>query len=312
MNPMTLRIATRTSELALWQANYVGQALQKHHPGLNYTLVKRLTEADRKQQQPLTEMGGKGVFVKELEQALLDNQADIAVHSAKDMPTQMLDALTLACIPQRGPIEDLLVSQKPWDEFPKNGTIGTSSPRRACQLNSQLPHAKFIPIRGNIATRLALIESQNLDGLIVAKAALDRLNLKPNHPIHIFPTDTLLPACGQGALAIECLKSNQTIHTLLEPLNDHAASLCVHTERQLIAALGGHCNTPIAALATLNADNSLTLSCKISQMHGPCLQQARSAPQTKVQDLAIELAQQLNHDGAQQLIKAYANYAANL
>lgn len=242
-----LRIATRKSPLALWQANYIKQQLENIWPSISIKLIALSTSGDKFINKDLSKIGGKGLFLKELEEALLAGRADIAVHSLKDVPAVLPPQLEIAVICKRADPFDALVSKNniKFADLPTNAVIGTSSLRRKTQLLAIRSDLKFIAIRGNIHTRLKKLTNDNndLDAIVLAAAGLKRMGLEENITEII---DYITPACGQGALGIECHSENQAIKKLIEPLNDLQTSLCVTTERLINEQLGGSCHSPVA------------------------------------------------------------------
>lgn len=236
----TLRIATRGSELALWQANFVASQL-----GCPTELVVVSTKGDKDQSSLLTEIGGQGVFVKEVQAALLDGLADLAVHSAKDLPTEEVEGLEIVAFPKRGDVRDALVGQ-PLYLIPKESTIATGSQRRQLQLASIRPDLKFIPLRGNIATRIA--KSSQVAAVVVAYAALERLG-QASVASQIFDSSEMLPQVGQGALAIECRSQDSETSEIISRLDDKSTRLAVEAERSLLRQLGSGCSLPVGAFA---------------------------------------------------------------
>lgn len=253
----TVRIATRQSPLALWQAEFVKAELEKLHPGVVVELLGMTTQGDKILDTPLAKIGGKGLFVKELEQAMLDNRADIAVHSMKDVPMEFPDGLMLGVICEREEPRDAFVSNKYkcLDDLPQNAVVGTSSLRRQCQLAAYRPDLKIVSLRGNVNTRLRKLDDGNFDAIILAAAGLIRLEM-PDRIAQLIDTDVLLPAAGQGAVGIECRVNDPTIATLLKPLGDNKTTLRVFAERAMNKRLEGGCQVPIAGFAELSIEGS--------------------------------------------------------
>jgi hydroxymethylbilane synthase len=290
---LTLRIATRSSPLAQHQAQWVGEQLSQHHPTLKYTLVPILTEADQ-HTASLSSCGGKGVFVKAIQQAVLDGHADIAVHSAKDMPSSDTPGLSLACVPQRSACHDVCVAQQPLAELPPQSRIGTSSPRRADLLKQHYAHLTTIPIRGNVQTRIEQWQSGHVDGLILAAAGLMRLGLTDTIIEHLDPKQ-FIPSAGQGTLAIECRSDDNITEQYLKPLNDSITQAALTAERACMRALGGHCHAPIAAYAY--GDTALTLTAWVG--NGPALYAEQTQTLETAESLGFAVAETLNQQGAQ-------------
>ncbi|MDD1612324.1 MAG: hydroxymethylbilane synthase, partial [Methylococcaceae bacterium] len=245
-----IRIATRKSPLALWQANHVAKLLEQAYPGIKTELVQMTTKGDRIVDAPLAKVGGKGLFVKELEQGMLEGEADIAVHSMKDVPVEFPEGLHLAAILKREDPTDSLVSNQfnRLDELPTNARIGTSSLRRQCQIKQRFPDAEILQLRGNVNTRLAKLDAGDFDAIILASAGLIRLGMTNRIKERIDP-GLSLPAIGQGAIGIECRRDDNDINALLEALHDADTALCVQAERAMNARLQGGCQVPIAGFA---------------------------------------------------------------
>ncbi|MDD1614889.1 MAG: hydroxymethylbilane synthase [Methylococcaceae bacterium] len=243
-----IRIATRQSPLALWQAEHVAERLERTFPGVRTELVKMVTRGDKILDAPLAKVGGKGLFVKELEQGMLEGAADIAVHSMKDVPVDFPDGLHLAAILSREDPTDAFVSNRysTFNELPANARIGTSSLRRQCQIKEKFPDAEVVPLRGNVNTRLAKLDAGIYDAIILASAGLKRLGMAKRI--------TQLPAIGQGAIGIECRVDDPEINEILEALHDAETSLCVSAERAMNARLNGGCQVPIAGFAQLQGE----------------------------------------------------------
>ncbi len=248
----TLRIATRNSPLALWQARHVQQRLAAAWPGLEIELVTMTTQGDRILDSPLAKIGGKGLFVKELETGLLDGRADLAVHSMKDVPAQLPDGLSLPVILKREDPRDAFVSGKfsSLSQLPHGARVGTSSLRRQCQIRMQRPDLELLDLRGNVGTRLGRLDAGDYDAIVLAAAGLKRLAL--HHRIAGFiEADELLPAIGQGAIGIETRSGDGRVKRYVSVLRDHATSLCVGAERAFNERLQGGCQAPVACFARL-------------------------------------------------------------
>lgn len=251
-----LRIGTRGSAMALFQANLVRDRLAAAHPELAAPGMIELdvirTTGDRVQNRLLAEIGGKGLFTKEIEEALLEHRIDLAVHSLKDMETALPPGLTIACVPPRDDPRDALVSRNGvgLDALPHGATIGTASLRRTAQLLRHRGDLAIVPIRGNVDTRLNKLAAGEVDALLVALSGLQRLG-KEAAISEIIPADVMLPAVGQGALAIEARADDAEVRHWLTPLHDSVSAVCVTAERAMLAALDGSCRTPIAGFAEL-------------------------------------------------------------
>ncbi|MFP2895850.1 hydroxymethylbilane synthase [Corallococcus sp. 4LFB] len=247
-----VRIATRESPLALWQANHVASLLTQRNPGLEVTLVKMTTEGDRFLSAPLSQVGGKGLFVKEIEQALLDGRADVAVHSLKDMTSVFPDGLMLAAVPAREDPRDAFCSPDGHTLalLPPGAKVGTSSLRRSCILRARRPDLEIVSLRGNVQTRLQKTRELKLAGAMLAAAGLKRLGLD-HHITQVVPVEDSLPAVGQGVLAIQCREADADVRALLEPLEDALTRDAVRAERAFLAKLEGGCTVPLAGHATV-------------------------------------------------------------
>lgn len=252
MTDDTLRIATRKSQLALWQAEYVRDVLLQYHPDLNVELIKMTTQGDKILDTPLAKVGGKGLFVKELESGLLNGDADIAVHSMKDVPVELPEGLHLAVICPREDPRDAFVSNTyaTFEALPKGARLGTSSLRRQCQLAAQRPDLNIIDLRGNVNTRLQKLDAGDYDAIILAAAGLKRLGME-NRITQALSPEVSLPAIGQGAVGIECRQDDDWINELLAPLNDRETAIRIRAERALNHRLQGGCQVPIAGYAEL-------------------------------------------------------------
>lgn len=302
MLPKILRIATRKSPLALWQAHHIRDQLLTHWPTLSIELVPKITSGDTFQRTS-TE-SGKGLFVKELEEALLSNEADIAVHSMKDVPAAFPEGLCLAAIGPRHSPFDALVSPQyaSLDQLPKHARIGTTSLRRQSQLLTARPDLHLLPLHGNIQSRLTKLHAGAFEALVLAVAGLERLEL--HHEIsEIFHVDLMLPACGQGALGIECRQDDLLIKQLIAPLNDTLSTLCVQTERQVSAQLGGHCHAPLAVYCTMTHELELLLRAKVGSPDGSLtLSNVQRGNAHEASLLALRCAEALLANGARALL----------
>ncbi|MEN3797658.1 hydroxymethylbilane synthase [Aeromonas caviae] len=255
MAARTLKIATRKSPLALWQANFVKDRLEALHPDLQVELVPMSTQGDKILDTPLAKVGGKGLFVKELETAMLEGRADIAVHSMKDVPVEFPDGLGLHTICEREDPRDAFVSNhfNQIDELPQGAVVGTSSLRRQCQLRAARPDLVIRDLRGNVNTRLAKLDAGEYDAIILAAAGLKRLEMAHRIAAFIEPEQSL-PANGQGAVGIECRLDDHELHALLAPLEHHETRIRVLTERAMNRALQGGCQVPIGAYALVQGE----------------------------------------------------------
>ena len=248
--PRRLRAATRSSPLALWQTAAVGRLLAAAHPGSVVEAVPTRTGGDRLAEASLADIGGKGVFVRSLQTAVLSGRADFAVHSAKDLPSLTPEGLCLAAVPPRGDVRDALVGARLVD-LPPGATVATGSARRRVQLAEQRPDLRFADLRGNIDTRLA--KAEGFDAIVVALVALERLGRVPS-VVDVLDIDLMVPQVGQGALAVECRAGDAELRGLLSAIDDGASRRCVDAERAFLAALGGDCTVPAGAHACLLED----------------------------------------------------------
>lgn len=253
MSDAPLRIATRKSQLALWQAEYVAEMLKSVHHGLQVELVKMSTQGDKILDTPLAKVGGKGLFVKELEQGMLAGEADIAVHSMKDVPVEMPEGLHLPVICPREDARDAFVSRRypRFELLPEGARVGTSSLRRQAQLRAQRPDIEIVDLRGNVNTRMRKLEEGQYDAIILASAGLKRLGWADRITEYLAP-EISLPAIGQGAIGIECRRDDARINQLLEPLNHRETYIRVSAERAMNHRLQGGCQVPIAGYAELS------------------------------------------------------------
>ena len=300
-----IRIATRKSALALWQAEYVKAALERAHPGLRVSLVPMVSRGDKLLDAPLAKIGGKGLFVKELETALLENEADIAVHSMKDVPMDFPEGLGLYCICEREDPRDAFVSNTydSLDALPPGSVVGTSSLRRQAQLLARRPDLNIHFLRGNVNTRLAKLDAGEYDAIILAAAGLIRLGFAERIRSSISVEDSL-PAGGQGAVGIECRSADNEIHAPLAPLHHTATALRVSAERALNKHLNGGCQVPIACYALLEGDQ-LWLRGLVGQPDGGLLLRAEArAAASAASELGVQVAEALLAQGADRILQA--------
>ncbi|SUD58279.1 porphobilinogen deaminase [Ectopseudomonas oleovorans] len=300
-----IRIATRKSALALWQAEYVKARLEQAHPGLKVSLVPMVSRGDKLLDAPLAKIGGKGLFVKELETALLENEADIAVHSMKDVPMDFPEGLGLYCICEREDPRDAFVSNtySSLDALPEGSVVGTSSLRRQAQLLARRPDLKIQFLRGNVNTRLAKLDAGEYDAIILAAAGLIRLGFEDRIRSSISAEDSL-PAGGQGAVGIECRSADSDVHALLAPLHHRETALRVTAERALNKHLNGGCQVPIACYALLE-DDQLWLRGLVGQPDGGLLLRAEArAASSDAEALGVRVAEALLAQGADAILKA--------
>ncbi|MDH2245594.1 hydroxymethylbilane synthase [Pseudomonas sp. GD03855] len=300
-----IRIATRKSALALWQAEYVKARLEASHPGLKVSLVPMVSRGDKLLDAPLAKIGGKGLFVKELETALMENDADIAVHSMKDVPMEFPEGLGLYCICEREDPRDAFVSNHfdDLDALPPGSVVGTSSLRRQAQLLARRPDLKIQFLRGNVNTRLAKLDAGEYDAIILAAAGLIRLGFGERIRSSI-GVDESLPAGGQGAVGIECRTTDSELHALLECLNHAPTATRVVAERALNKRLNGGCQVPIACYAVLEGEQ-LWLRGLVGQPDGTVLLRAEGrAPAAEAETLGVQVAEALLDQGAEQILQA--------
>lgn len=301
----TLKIATRQSPLALWQAEHIRARLQELHPDLTVELVKFVTQGDKILDTPLAKIGGKGLFVKELEAALLDGRADLAVHSMKDVPMALPEGLTLAVICEREDPLDAFVSNQfeKFADLPQGARVGTSSLRRKSQILKQRPDLQIVDLRGNVGTRLGKLDDGQYDAIILASAGLKRLGLE-NRIRHTIEPNVSLPAVGQGALGLECRADDQEVLALIQPLLHIETDVCVRAERAFNAYLEGGCQVPIAGYATLQ-DGKIHIEGRVGSVDGQTLLRAEMTDEAhNAQQLGENLARNLLEQGAGDLLKA--------
>ena len=305
MSSREIRIATRKSALALWQAEFVKSELEKAHPNLKVSLVPMVSRGDQLLDSPLAKIGGKGLFVKELELALLEDRADIAVHSMKDVPMHFPEGLGLFCICEREDPRDAFVSNNfsSLDELPQGSIVGTSSLRRQAQLLKLRPDLTINFLRGNVNTRLAKLDAGEYDAIILAAAGLLRLGFAERIRSYLSVEDSL-PAGGQGAVGIECRVDDHELHQLLAVLHDPDTADRVTAERALNTHLNGGCQVPIACYAVLEQDQ-LWLRGMVGQPDGSQLLMAQArAPRAQASQLGVQVAQDLLSQGAGEILAA--------
>ena len=307
--PNLLRLGTRGSLLARTQSRIVADALEKAHAGLHVDLVMMRTSGDRITDRPLYEFGGKGLFTKELEQALLAGEVDFAVHSCKDVPVTMplvdVADLVVAAVPAREDPRDVLVSRKGRrvQDLPAGARVGTVSMRRRCQVLALRGDLKVEPIRGNIDTRLRKINDGEHDAVILALAGLRRTRLFDESCMAALTPEDVLPAPGQGALALQCRRDADQTRAILESLNDPATAACVAAEREIVRALEGDCHSPIAALATIEAGH-IRLRAAVGARDGglPVVSASGVATREDGERAVAEVFQSLLKQGGQRLL----------
>ncbi len=301
--PSELKIGTRGSQLALFQANWVKDRLSEAHPGLNVTLIKIKTTGDKIQDVPLAKIGGKGLFVKEIEESLLQKRIDLAVHSIKDVPTEFPRGLHLSVITKREDPRDVFISKdgRTLKELPQGAKIGTSSLRRQAQLLHFRSDLELIPLRGNLDTRLKKLKTMNLDGIVLALAGVRRLGLE-ERVTEIISPDISLPAIGQGALGIEIRMDDKEVEGQIRFLNDRDSSIAVTAERAFLKKLEGGCQVPLAAYAR-PAGKILHVDGLVGSIDGKTLIRHHvEGPTENAEWLGVKLAEILLSKGAKEIL----------
>jgi len=305
MDPNRIRIATRKSPLAMWQAEHVAAALKVAHPGIEVELLGMSTQGDKILDTPLAKIGGKGLFVKELEQGMLEGRADIAVHSMKDVPVELPEGLHLPVIMEREDPRDAFVSNDygSLDELPKAARVGTSSLRRQSQLLELRPDLELLPLRGNVNTRLRKLDEGEYDAIILAAAGLIRLGFRERIRAFIEPEQSL-PAIGQGAVGIECRVDDARVNGLIAPLHHAPTASRVLAERAMNNRLEGGCQVPIAGHAILE-DGRLWLRGLVGSLDGKVIIRGEiRGEESEAESLGVTLAERLLADGADQILRA--------
>ncbi len=300
-----IRIATRKSPLAIWQAEEVKRQLLQHHSDLEVELVGMMTQGDIILDTPLAKIGGKGLFVKELEVGMLENKADIAVHSMKDVPMELPEGLHLPIILEREDPQDAFVSNKytSLDDLPQKAIVGTSSMRRQTQIKEARPDLDIRDLRGNVNTRLAKLDAGEYDAIILASAGLKRLGFDQRITQRI-PTEQSLPAIGQGAIGIECRDNDERVNSLLAPLNHTDTAIRVTAERAFNTRLNGGCQVPIAGYSELQGDN-IYMRGLIGYPDGSRIYRAEKTMSIEdAKTLGIRVAEDLLSQGADQVLKS--------
>ena len=303
--PKKLVIASRESMLAMWQAEHIKGRLKALYPDCEVEILGMTTRGDQILDRTLSKIGGKGLFIKELEQALQDGRADLAVHSIKDVPMELPEGFALAAIGERASPFDAFVSNQyaRLEEMPEGAIVGTSSLRREAQLRAKFPHLTIKPLRGNVQTRLSKLDNGDYDAIILAAAGLQRLGLNGRIREILSPADSL-PAAGQGALGIEIAARRTDLADILRPLNHEETAACVTAERALARALGGSCQVPLAAYCVME-DGLLTLNGLVGHPDGSVIIEASAqAPAAYADALGRDVAKRLADDGAEELIAA--------
>jgi hydroxymethylbilane synthase len=300
-----IRIATRKSPLALWQAEHVAARLEQAFPEIKTELVTMVTKGDKILDAPLAKVGGKGLFVKELEQGMLDGIADIAVHSMKDVPVEFPDGLHLAVILEREDPTDAFVSNRyqSLDDLPADAKIGTSSLRRQCQIKEKFPQAEILSLRGNVNTRLAKLDAGEFDAIILASAGLKRLGMA-DRITQSLPTTVSLPAMGQGAIGIECRVDDVEVNQMLQVLHHEATNVCVRAERAMNARLNGGCQVPIGGFAQIDGEN-IFMRGLVGSPDGALIYRAeKMGAIAQAEEIGVAIAEDLLRQGADKILQA--------
>ena len=301
---MDIRIGTRGSKLALTQSEWIKEQLEKRHSGIHVELVKIKTTGDKILDVPLSKVGGKGLFVKEIEEALLESRVDVAVHSMKDVPAQLPDDLMLSTFPRREDPSDALISteQQSLDQLPEGARVGTSSLRRSAQLLHLRPDLTIVSLRGNVDTRLGKLKSGDLQAIILAAAGLNRLGLS-NVITQTIPFHQLLPAVGQGALGLEVRRGDQKTIALLDFLNHEDTRTAVAAERAFLKTLEGGCQVPIAGFAQVNGD-TLSFEGLVAELDGSKIfKETETGTRDQAEEMGIRIAKKLLASGGGDVLK---------
>ena len=301
---MILRIGTRGSKLALVQSEWVKKEVQSRHPEVRVELIKIKTKGDKIVDAPLSKVGGKGLFVKEIEDALLKRDVDLAVHSMKDVPAELQKGLKLSVYPKRGDPRDAFVSGhfSTVEELPQGASVGTSSLRRSAQLLHIRPDLQIVPLRGNVDTRLRKLDSGDLHAIVLAAAGLKRLGLSDRITALLSP-EVFLPAIGQGVLGLEVREDDQKTQDLISFLNDLETELAARAERAFLKELEGGCQVPLAGYAKVER-NRIVMDGLVAELDGSViLRQQRSGGKDKPEELGVALARQLKTAGADRILE---------
>ena len=309
MAKKTLRIGTRASALALWQANWVKSELEKRYPDLEVTLTKIKTQGDKILDVPLAMVGGKGLFTKELQESMLRNETDMAVHSMKDVPTYFPDGLALRCITEREDCRDIVILRpgvSTWRDLPQGGRVGTSALRRKAQLLHLRPDLQMVDIRGNVETRIRKLTEDNLHAVILASAGMKRLGFESQISEYL-PVDVSIPAIGQGALGLETRVDDEETNSLIDFFNHPETDWAVRGERAFLKRLEGGCQVPIACHGVVSGDQ-LTLTGFVSDVNGVrCLKKVTSGAVADCEKLGTSLADDLLIQGAGEILNEVYN-----
>lgn len=298
-----IRIATRSSKLALWQSNWIKDRLEAQHDNLSVELIHLKTKGDKILDVPLAKIGGKGLFVKELETAILEKRADIAVHSLKDVPTEFPEGLEISVITKRETPNDAFVSNR-YDSFkalPDKAVIGTSSLRRIAQLKNVRPDLEFKSLRGNVDTRLRKLDEEEFDAIILAAAGLIRLGLQ-ERITELIPYDLSLPAIGQGVVCIESRIGDEAVLDLITPLTDPQTAIQVSAERALLRRLNGGCQIPIAGHAVVSGDRVQLTGVLASPEGNPFLKMVEEGTAAEAEQLGVRLGNRLLESGGREIL----------
>jgi hydroxymethylbilane synthase len=303
MNP--LRIGTRGSPLALWQARHVSVLLRAAQPDIVLELVEIETVGDQVRDVPLAQLGGDGVFTKAIQQALQEKRVDVAVHSLKDLPTFTVQNLVLAAVPARGPVGDALLAKKcaSFAKLPHRALVASSSIRRRAQMLQRRPDLQIVDIRGNVETRIRKLLDSDMDGLILAQAGVERLGLG-RHITEILDTSWMLPAVGQGALGLECRQDDEGTRDLLEKINEPLTRACVLAERALLRGLGGGCQVPIGVNTMVQGPNLNLQGVVLTRDGQTRILGEITGPMSDTERLGQALAEELLGRGARQILGA--------
>ncbi len=301
---MILRIGTRKSKLALWQSEWIKNQIESHHPEVTVELLKITTTGDKILDSPLSKIGGKGLFVKEIEDALLQQRIDMAVHSMKDVPAELPHGLMLCCFPAREDPRDALISRHGGglDQLPAGAKVGTSSLRRVAQILHIRPDLKPITLRGNVDTRLRKLDSGEFDAIVLASAGLHRLGL--SHRItQYFSTTTMIPAIGQGVLGLEIRAHDRNTYDILASLNHHPTEVTVRAERAFLKELEGGCQVPIAAHAYYEK-GKIRLEGLVAELDGSLvIRDECSGSESDPEDIGVRLAKMVLNRGAHKVLE---------
>lgn len=298
-----IRIGTRGSRLALWQAEFIEQELRQRHPNVEFEKVLIKTQGDRDQRSSLTRIGGMGVFTKSIEDALLQGRIDIAVHSLKDLPSALSPGLELGAVPERGFVEDVLVTADGCviQELGHAAVVATGSIRRRSQLLSIRPDLEIRDLRGNIDTRLSKLEDQDLDGIVMARAAIARLQLNEVR-YYTFPTEIMTPGVGQGAIGVQVRSDDQAVRQLTETLNHRPSYLAVSAERAFLRELDSGCQFPVGAFAVI-ANDHITLTGFVGSENGKTVIRDQISGRTDdPEDIGVSLARTFVEKGARDIL----------